>query len=122
MVKKTDFEKRLLVIEQEAMDFLKKVIKKGTSIRLYTEKEAEENDNIIYDLPNATYVSRHSMFDEYAIAGLKNEDGEIVVELEGKGDETGTEKSVKLSDIGSYYQIDGYNLCKLADEISKLLK
>ena len=119
-MKKTNFEKRLLAVEQEAVDFLKKSIKKGKAIRLYTEEEAEENDNILYDLPNVTRVGKYSEYDEYAVAGLKNVDGEIIVELEGKGEESGTEKEIPFSQLGeSYYGIDGYNLCKLADEVSK---
>lgn len=62
------------------------------------------------------------MFDEYAVAGLKNTEGDIIVELEGKGEETGTTKEMPLSDLGQgYYSIDGYNLCKLADEVSTLI-
>jgi len=123
MAKKTNFEEQLLNVEQKALDFLKSAVKEGKHIRLYTEEEAEENDNIVYEMPNVTYVSKHGMFDEYAVVGLKNKTGEIVIELKGKGEESGTEKEMPLSDLGQgFYSIDGYNLCKLADEISKLLK
>lgn len=124
---KTNFEAQILNVEQSAFDFIKQSVKKGVKVRLYTDKDAKkdanENANILYNLPNVTRVGKYSEFDEFAVVGLKHKKGEVVVELEGKGEESGTSKEVLLSELGnSNYGIDGYNLCKLADELSTRLK
>lgn len=126
-MKKTNFTQRLSKVAQEALDFIEKSVKKGKMIRLFTEQEREENDNIIYDMPNATYVGKHGDYSEYAVVAVSHPvkivlPTEIILHLEGKGEESGTKIELPLNELGNNYQLSDVELCELADELSKLIK
>ena len=127
-MKKTNFIKRLTDISQEAIDFIKKSVEEGKVIRLFTDKEAEENDNIIYEMPDVTFIDGYNDC-EYAVVAVSKNNSGTIFHLEGKGEMEGakvnvfpsSDKEVLFSEDGVTYLIDDNALCFLADLISKKL-
>src|SRR5258708_218089 len=120
-MKKTNFAKRLQDVAQEAQAFIEKSIKKGQYIRLFTEQEAEENDSIIYEMPNVSCVDKYGSYDEYGVIAVSKVSKEVIIILEGKGERTGEKMEIPLSEIGDDFQLSDSDLCFLADELSKLI-
>ena len=120
--KETNFAERLSKVAQEAFDFLKNTPKEGQRIDLFTKQEAEENDNIVYDMPNVSHVDKYQNYTEYGVIAISKKNKKTTIHLEGKGEEGGTKKDILLSEMGTWFQLSDNDLCNLADEISKLLK
>lgn len=119
---KTNFTGRLSEVAQEALSFIRNSIKKGQYVRLFTEQEQEENNSIIYDMPNVSNVDKYGNYEEFAVIALTNVLDEIIIVLTGKGESEGTKKEINLSELsGSESQFSDLDLCNLADLISELI-
>lgn len=115
-VNKTNFLERLEGVEQEALDFIRKTLKKGQTITLATNNELEKNNDLIYELPNVGHYGKHGTYDEYAVLSItKSTKNVITLQTKGKGEADGEEEF----GLG---EMDANALCFLADEISKKLK
>ncbi len=121
--KKTNFAGNLSNETQKALDFIRKSIKKGQYVRLFTEQQEKDTDgNIIYDMPNVSTVDKYSNYEEFAIVAVTNVLDEIIIILVGKGENSDAKKEMKLSELsGSSSEFSDLDLCNLADLISELI-
>jgi len=124
-MKKTNFIERfnaINLIVQEATKFIETApIKSGQTIKLM--KKGDD----INDVPMASRVDKHGCYDEFGVVAISKPNQklfptEVILHLEGKGEVSDEKKEVPLSEIGNYYVIDDYNICALADLVSKTLK
>jgi len=115
--KKVDFSGRYSAVAQEALDFIKTSLKKGDKIILATDKELDTEDNLLYELPIVSQVTKHGYYDEYGVLSVEKKSAtEIILHTRGKGENS----DYMDFDIS---EMDNGNVCFLADEIaSKLLK
>jgi len=123
-MKKTNFTERLNAINpvvQEAIKFIETApIKNGQTIKLM--KKGED----INEMPTVTRVDKHNCYDEFGVVSVSKPEKtvlptEIVLHLQGKGEASDEKREVTLGDLGSYYVLDDYYTCLLADMISKKL-
>lgn len=113
-MKKTNFEERLQIIAQEALDFLKSNVKKGKTIIFFTEKQREENEDAFYELPIASKVTKHGFYDEFSITSVTKKGDDLIFNgvCRGEGDDC---DEITLNDISNT------NLCAIADLVAEKL-
>lgn len=116
MAKKISFSGRYSDVAQEALDFIKKSLKKSDRIVLATDEELDTEDNLLYELPIVSQVTKHGYYDEYGVISVEKKSAtEIILHTRGKG-ESSDDMDFDISEL------DNGNLCFLADEIADKLK
>lgn len=115
---KTEFLKRLGDVVKEAQDLLNSLAE-GRKIELVTDKELEEDEDALYDLPFASRVGKYGEYDEFGVISVEKREGKIIFNLLGRGEASGEQIKTYLTD--GFYDISDESFCELVDRISEQL-
>lgn len=119
-MKKTNFTEQLqnaTTVTQKATKFIETApLKKGQTIKFL--KKGED----INEMPTVTRVDKHNCYDEFGVVAVSMPEDKILIHLEGKGEASDETKIFPVIEINSsYYSMDDYYTCLLADMISEKL-
>lgn len=118
-MKKTNFAEQLqkaTTVTQKATKFIETApLKKGQTIQLFDEDTEDIND-----MPLVTRVDKYNNYDEFGVTAVSKSfsEDQILIHLQGKGEASDEVRVVPAVEIGSYYMLDDYSTCVLADIIS----
>jgi hypothetical protein len=119
-MKKTNFAEQLQeasVVTQKAAEFIKTApIKKGQTLQFYTEDVDDINE-----MPTVSRVDKHNCYDEFGVVAVSKPEDKVLIHLQGKGEASDETKVFPIDELGSYYLMDDYYTCLLADFISSKL-
>ena len=91
------FGEKFTALAIEAERFLENL--DDSIIVLATEEELEVNEDLIYELPNIGYVTKHGFYEEYAVVSVEKKQGEIKLKTLAKGE--GNNETFTLDDVQS---------------------
>jgi hypothetical protein len=115
---KENFYAHLNFVITSTLDYIEGAIKKGKYVKIWEHNEDPEGDeDEFYDLPTITYVDKYNNYEQYAVMGVSNVLGEIILRVKGRGEDDSI-KEFKLSEIS---HDDAVSLALLADIIVKRL-
>ena len=115
---KRNFLIRLSEVVQEATNFLNS-LEEGQIVHLATDKELEENEDLLYELPFASRVGKHGNYDEYGVSTVKKINGQLLFVVQGRSEVSGEVRTIDLGD--GYFDISDSSLCTIADEVADKL-
>lgn len=99
-----------------ALDFIEKSLTKKKKVVFWTsETEPEGDEDAFYDLPTVTYVTKHGVYEQYAVLSMSKKGKDVILHTKGRGEDSSL-KDFKLSEVNSD---DAVSLCLLADLIEE---
>ena len=106
-----NFIDKVIQLQDEAKNYILSKLQDGEKIELISEQqivESEDND-ILYDLPQADYINKYNELVSYAIIAIEREGESLNLYGFGIGENFG------MAYIFSFYELTANQICWIAD-------